>query len=556
MSHRLRRALISALVLVLPSSSAQADWPPAGLPVSTETGDQAQMGCLADGAGGLYVVWTDQPTDEADIYLQHLLPDGSVASGWPTGGLAVCSARESQSIPELAPDGHGGVIVTWLDERASSESWEEYDIYAQRVNADGSIAWAEDGVAVCACPAQQYAPRIATDAAGGAYVTWEDERAPGHRIWLQRIGPEGSPASGWPAGGIVLGAPSPQRYGMVVPDGEGGALVTWLDSPWEHRVLRVTSAGQPAMGWSPEGTLIGTASAGRPARLAPGVDGGAFLMWDTYLGRVMVNSVTGTGEIATGWPPGGQPVAAGASVVGEAVAEDGAGGVVVAWTLDHELRATRMLPSGALAPGWGVGGTRVATPGPHWPTDTRILNASGAGSYFTWTEYSSPQSRVMLQRLDAEGSFPAGWSSEALNVGSTDQDFYPHIASDGAGGAMISWSSRRGADLDVFAQRVGASGLLDAGPAPGGESPMFAGFSPNPSRGGETVVAFRLPREGRTSLEVFDIAGRRVAEHRWSSLATGPHRISLGRSPLAAGVYVIRLRQGNEVRVGRGVVLR
>jgi len=51
--------------------------------------------------------------------------------------------------PRIAPDGSGGAIAVWMDERAGAS---DANIYAQRVNSSGSIQWATNGSS-CAPPA-------------------------------------------------------------------------------------------------------------------------------------------------------------------------------------------------------------------------------------------------------------------------------------------------------------------------------------------------------------------------------------------------------------------
>ena len=45
---------------------------------------------------------------------------------------------------ETIPDGNGGAFIAWHDARNGS-----YDVFVQRINGDGSIAWTANGVNVC-----------------------------------------------------------------------------------------------------------------------------------------------------------------------------------------------------------------------------------------------------------------------------------------------------------------------------------------------------------------------------------------------------------------------
>jgi hypothetical protein len=74
------------------------------------------------------------------------------------------------------------------------------------------------------------------------------------------------------------------------------------------------------------------------------------------------------------------------------------------------------------------------------------------------------------------------------------------------------------------------------------------GSQPNPVVG-RLTVAFSLPDAGSGSLELFDVAGRRVLSRDLAGLAPGRHVLALDREVrLPAGVYMLRLTQmGNSV---------
>ncbi len=82
------------------------------------------------------------------------------------------------------------------------------------------------------------------------------------------------------------------------------------------------------------------------------------------------------------------------------------------------------------------------------------------------------------------------------------------------------------------------------------------GARPNPSRGALTV-AFQLATEGEVRIELLDIAGRRVLEHRVDRMAPGDHVLSLARAgEVAPGMYALRLKQGERSATTRVIVTR
>ena len=99
------------------------------------------------------------------------------------------------------------------------------------------------------------------------------------------------------------------------------------------------------------------------------------------------------------------------------------------------------------------------------------------------------------------------------------------------------------------------SGTTDVG---GSAGYAFAlnGVRPNPSSGRALSVYFTLPSDERASLEVLDVAGRRVLGREVGTLGAGPHSVDLNRGrTLPSGVYLVRLTQGARVLSTRAAVL-
>jgi hypothetical protein len=82
------------------------------------------------------------------------------------------------------------------------------------------------------------------------------------------------------------------------------------------------------------------------------------------------------------------------------------------------------------------------------------------------------------------------------------------------------------------------------------------GFRPNPALG-SPVLAFTLADGSPATIEVLDLAGRRVMRRDVGGLGEGRHVLALdGGARLAPGAYVMRLRQAGRVLTARGVVVR
>ena len=64
---------------------------------------------------------------------------------WQDDGVDVAVTTGIQRFPRIISDELGGAIIVWEDTRNIST---EFDIYAQRVAADGSRMWTPNGVSL------------------------------------------------------------------------------------------------------------------------------------------------------------------------------------------------------------------------------------------------------------------------------------------------------------------------------------------------------------------------------------------------------------------------
>ncbi|MBC8052892.1 MAG: hypothetical protein H7Y13_07495 [Sphingobacteriaceae bacterium] len=135
--------------------------------------------------------------------------------------------RIIQSSHKLIPDGNGGVIITW---EQRPEDIEETDLYAQRIDSEGSKLWGETGIIVNASSGSQISPFIVTDGQGGAIIAWTDSRNdPGNKNWdiyAQHLNSNGDIE--WLEEGVVLSSDSKDEYiGQLLAEKNGGFTIVW-----------------------------------------------------------------------------------------------------------------------------------------------------------------------------------------------------------------------------------------------------------------------------------------------------------------------------------------
>jgi len=166
------------------NASGAPQWTANGVGVvSSMTGKQSDCRMVQGISGETIIAWLDlRSGTTADIYAQKV--DASGAGLWTANGISVCSALNGQIGLRLISNGSGGAVATWQDERGGSGVW---DIYAQRINVNGAVAWTANGVSVSAATGNQTAPQLALDGVGGAIITWKDERDGNADIYAQRV---------------------------------------------------------------------------------------------------------------------------------------------------------------------------------------------------------------------------------------------------------------------------------------------------------------------------------------------------------------------------------
>jgi len=555
--------LIAATVL-LPHPAA-ASWPSnplVNVPVCTAAGDQEFAKVIADGAGGVIVTWFDyRGGTTADIYAQRVSSAGLPL--WTADGVPVCTATGDQTYPTIAPDGFGGAYIAWDDLRSGLK------VYGQHLGADGTPSWAADGIPLCSNPASQQSPWVIADGVGGALVTWLDTRNGWYAVCAQRLSAAGTLQ--WPADGVVLSDTTSFKFEPhLVADGSGGAIVTWYDQRAganytydDIYARRVTGAGVPQ--WTAQGVPLCTATGSQqsPALIADGL-GGALVTWfDGRAGDFDIYAQRISGAGITQWPADGVALctAAGEQAYPSLVA-DGLGGAIAAWRdyrsgADYDIYAQRISQAGA--PQWTADGVLVCNAaGDQY--DPAIVTDANGGAIIAWPDMRSGTLDVYAQRVSGAGAPLWTANGMALCTAAGMQNVTAMVP-DGAGGAVTTWQDKRsGTNLDVYAQRVQGSGQLGGDvtnvPAPAAGAFGLGPAWPNPATGGTLTVSFTLPDGGAATLELFDVAGRRIASRDVGSMGAGAHAVTLGAGrSLAPGVYLVRLAQGGRSATMRAAML-
>lgn len=406
------------LLLLLWVPSANAEWQEHGIPVCTAAGHQnnESVVIIPDGAGGSIIVWEDERSGESDIYAQRV--DALGVPQWAPNGIPVCTAATVQQNPIAVPDGNGGAVIVWEDYRNHTAEDGRVELWAQRIAASGGIHWDADGKRIYTYPDEknQHAD-IITDGNGGAIVVWERRELSQSRTYCQRIDRNGNKV--W-----------------INPDtGE-------IYKDWEAK--RIVSGGK-----DPKITTDGA--------------GGAIIVWPGNE-QILVQRVLSNGSSA--WPYGGTPIttkSAGSSPQRDfpTLISDGAGGAIITYTDDRsgdmDIYAQRIDSNHNIL--WTENGVLVCGAGGNQTSP--VISSDGAGgAIISWIDMrSESHGDIYIRKITSSGS--PHWPTNGVPICTVAgiQYSHGHIA-DGNGGAIVTWYDWRYGSWGIYAQNVNTSGAV------------------------------------------------------------------------------------------------
>jgi hypothetical protein len=467
-------------------ASGAAQWGAPGVEIASSDGGQGRASVASsangyaflvwsapalvpDGAGGVIVVWPDTRAAGPGLYAQHL--DATGARMWGDDGVAIETADPAPGIPLAVSDGAGGVMVAWEDERDGTQR----DIFARRVDATGTALWTNNGVKVFVNAFDQLHPAIAADGAGGAILVWEDQRSGvSSDVYAQRLNGSGVRQLG--TAGLAVSNGAGEQLSPAIAVSDTFFVVLWQDTRDGTGLSiygqRLSPSG--ATSWTAGGVpvCLTPGSRGVPVALGDGA-GGAFVAWTErrtsppYWIDVFAQHVSPSGT--TLWN------AAGASVLpavleqdpslGDgplpAVAPDGAGGLHVAYaqlSLAHifQLDVTVQHVDAGGNPTISGNGELVGA-GPLDQVDPVMMADGSGGAILLWLDHRAGDADLYAQRLD--GNDAPQWVANGVPVYlSPGAQRIEGVAGDGAGGVIVVYDRKVGANYDLFVRRFDATG--------------------------------------------------------------------------------------------------
>lgn len=235
-----------------------AQWTSNGVAICASANNQRSPSITSDGIGGAIITWEDVRNGiNNHIYTQRVNASG--ATQWTTNGIAICTSAFESFSPTITTDGSAGAIITWYTNLFVTPT-DGNDIYAQRINASGVVQWIANGVAICKATADQSQPVIVSDGSAGAIISWGDQRSGTYDVYAQRINTNGTLQ--WTTDGeAICTATNSQSFPAITSDGSAGAIISWYDFRSgtfnDIYAQRIDASG--AVQWTSDGVAVSTA---------------------------------------------------------------------------------------------------------------------------------------------------------------------------------------------------------------------------------------------------------------------------------------------------------
>ena len=429
--------------------------------VCISSNSQVDPRIISDSKEGAIICWTDFRLDVlnklADVYIQRIKKNGSTA--WAVNGVGVCTNSADQNSPLLVEDSKGGAIVVWQDKRNGN-----WDIYAQRIDSNGTALWALNGIAVAQKSTGQYNPRIISDGGNGAIVVWEDSINGSSDIYAQKLNDDGTLA--WTANGVVVNSSlGDQTNARIISDGVGGAIISWQDkrngNDYDIYAQRIIANGSAS--WTANGIPICVrVNTQNNPKIESDNNGGAYIVWQDKRGAIdfdiYAQRVNATGTVQ--WVANGVIVcnATGSQSAIDATTDGVVGGIIITWkdgrTVNNHIYSQFLNSNGVSQ--WAANGILISSS--VFPQlNPNIVGVGNNEAIVVWQDSISNLWDVYSQKINTQGNLL--WTVGGVCVSNAvSNQVSPKNVSNGNGGCIYAFQDKRNGNQDIFAWQLKSNG--------------------------------------------------------------------------------------------------
>ena len=550
--------------------SAFAQWstnPAENTPVCVYSELQNESCMINDGSGNVIIGWRDtrnEPVLGGDIYVQKL-NTGTGNPQWTVDGKKINVQNGVQLNLDMCADGSGGALLVW---QVNYGVFGNYDLFAQHINANGDLLWSSGELAISQELREQENPRIVSDGSGGAIIVWDDNRnIIGKReVFAQRVDASGNIL--WNAGGkLISSVPAVPGSIRIISDNDGGAILVWADTRTgiDENIYCQRIDGNGNKLWNSNDIELCNAVGNQslPQLISDGNQGAFFVWGDNRNGfgtsDIYAQYVNAQGVIQ--WDTNGKVICDTLSVQSyPQIISDSQGGAIIVWDSeivvnDRDIYAQRINSLGNTI--WLENGVQVTDIDGN-QTFPVIASDGLGGAIITWIDFQTTLGDLAARRIDDSGNII--WSTYiSATAGGVDD---PQTVPDGLGGAIICWTDmRQTPQWDIYAQNVDHNGSLGTITFVGENNSKLVSFKlfqnyPNPFNP-STKISWQAPVSGWQTIKLFDLLGKEIETIVDGYYEAGNHStLYIVNSTSPSGVYFYQLKAGEFIQTKKMIYLK
>lgn len=450
---------------------------------------------------------------DTDVAAQRAAADRDLR--WEKGKkiMPIAQGTGREGAPSAIPDGHGGIIAAYEIKTVSGKYAGDYDVYAQRMDANGKRLWGggKTSVPILASTHKERNPILVPDGKGGAFVIFEQELVSGKYkgdtdLKVRRVDENGKLVWGKDISKFVANSSSKERRAAAIPDGEGGVIVTFETEVTSGKykgdvdiyAQRIDADGKRLWGEGKRSAKVAVTKnhSYRPA-IVPDGEGGAIIVFEQYIREgkyagdtdVYGQRIDKNGKMV--WFEGKKVVGISQGTAKEysiVAIPDGEGGAIVVFEIgittgkyagDTDIHAQRIDKDGKKLWADKKKSQKVAS-STNREKAPRVVPDNYGGAIVVFESHIVSGKHkgdvdINAQRLSAEGKmlWHEGKKSAAVARGAW-KERNPSAIPDGEGGVIVALEKEIGSgedkgDVDVYAQRLDGAGKSLWG---GGQKPI------------------------------------------------------------------------------------
>jgi hypothetical protein len=236
---KVKRFILPVFLLqfICVSGKSAAQWvnnPAENTRVVFDLNDPINISSVGDQNGGAFIFWEDNLTGlQNEIRFMHIGPNGDIS--FRADGKRISEKTGNQDNPVSVSAGKNSAVVAWKDYSLSRTG----DLFAQKVQANGSILWKPEGVKINRLNKEISDYSLYVNQQSEVFISYIGKE-PGHilnsQLELQKISPSGKFL--FDSSSInVSSSASSKLIPTVISDDSGGVYLFWIESAGTRGII-------------------------------------------------------------------------------------------------------------------------------------------------------------------------------------------------------------------------------------------------------------------------------------------------------------------------------